>query len=199
MTDIQNQESNDQPKVKNNILMDTVSLQSLGIYMLFKPIDDVISENFCEFIIKANSVFSDDQPLTIMINSPGGEVYSGFGMIDLMETSRLQIQTVGVGCVASMASFILSAGTKGMRIMSKNSFLMSHCFSSGSEGKYHEFVAARSHEDTLHTRGVEHYLKYSNLSEAKIKDILLGNTDRWLTPKEALKYGLCDKISNPWS
>lgn len=173
---------------------DDISLESLGAFMLFKSIDVDSAEDFCEFIIKSNFIFSQSDPLTILINSPGGSVYDGFGMIDLMEISRLKIKTVAIGSVASMGALIFTAGSKGMRVMTKNSFIMTHQFSSYFEGKYHELIANRQHEDLLHTRFIDHFLKHSKMSKKQIETILLGSSDAWLDAKTALKYGLCDKI-----
>jgi ATP-dependent Clp protease protease subunit len=181
------------------ISIDKFSLQSIGAYMLFRPIDEESAEDLCQFIIKANYIFPEEQPLTLLINSPGGGVYDGFGIIDLMESSRLQIQTVGIGMVASMASLIFTAGTKGKRIMSRNSFIMTHQFYQGMEGKYHEFIAQRNHDDDIHKRFVEHFQRHTKMSEKQIQDVLLGSSDKWISAKEALKYGMCDEVRDPWS
>lgn len=178
--------------------MDDFTLESVGAYMLFADIDQDSAKDLCEFIIKANYVFEKDQPLTILINSPGGGVYDGFGIIDLMESSKLVIQTVGIGMMASMASLIFTTGTKGKRIMSRNSFIMTHQFHQGVEGKYHEFVAQRSHEDDIHERFVQHFVRHTKMTEKQVREILLGNSDKWISAKEALEYGLCDEIKDPW-
>jgi ATP-dependent Clp protease protease subunit len=178
--------------------MDTVSLASLGVYMFFEDVNPTSTKNLSEFIIKANCLFDDDQPLTILINSPGGCVYHGFGIIDLMEASRLPIQTVAVGSVCSMGSIIFTSGTPGMRVMSKNAYIMTHQFNDWTEAKYHEFVAQRKHHDDLHNRFVEHFVRTSKMSEAQVKDILLGSSDKWISAQEALEYGLCDMIKDPF-
>lgn len=175
------------------------SLSSIGAYMLFRQIDEESSEDLCEFIIKANYIFPEDQPLTILINSPGGSVYDGLGIIDLMESSKLKIQTVGVGMVASMAALIFTAGTKGMRIMSRNSFIMTHQFAGAQEGRYHEFIAQRPHEDDIHNRFVQHFVRHTKMTEKQVNDVLLGTSDKWITAKEALKYGMCDFVKDPWN
>jgi ATP-dependent Clp protease, protease subunit len=184
---------------KDENSLEDFSLQSIGAYMLFCHIDEESAEDLCQFIIKANYLFPPEQPLTLLINSPGGGVYDAFGIIDLMESSRLEIQTVGIGMVASMAALIFTAGTKGKRVMSRNSFIMTHQFSQVTEGRYHEFVAQRSHEDEIQVRFVQHFLRHTKMTEKQINDVLLGPTDKWISAKEALKYGLCDVIKDPWS
>lgn len=178
---------------------DNFSLQSVGAYMMFQEVDPEASKDFCEFLIKANFVFPADQMLTILINSPGGDVYDGFGMIDLMECSKLKIQTVAVGIVASMAALVFTGGERGHRIMTKNSYIMTHQFSQWFDGKYHELIAHRQHEDDLQQRFVQHFMKHSKLSQKQVIDILLRSSDTWISAKEALKLGLCDKIQDPWN
>lgn len=179
--------------------MEDITLNSIGAYMFYGDVDVDSAKGLCEFIIKANYIFPKQQVLTILVNSGGGEMYDGFSIIDLMETSRLKIQTVGIGVIASMATLITTAGTKGKRIMTKNSFIMTHQFSTYFEGKYHELIATRGHDDELHRRCIEHFLKNSKMTEKQIKDVFLGSSDKWLNAKDALKYGLCDKIQSPWS
>ncbi len=178
--------------------MDNMSLQSIGAYMLFKPIDEEVAEDLCEFIIKANYILPADQPLTILINSPGGSVYDSFGIIDLIESSKLKIKTVGVGLIASMAALIFITGTKGMRTLSRNAFILTHQFSQNIEGKHHELIAQREHDDDIHDRFVKHFIRHTTMTEKQVNDILLSSVDRVLSAKEAKKYGLCDQIQDPW-
>lgn len=178
---------------------DSFSLASIGTYMFFQEVNEDTAKDYCEFIIKSNYIFPTDHPLTVMINSPGGGVYDGFGMIDLMECSRLKIATVAVGIVASMAALLFTAGTKGMRTMSRNSFIMTHQFSNWTEGKYHEFVAQRPHEDELHKRLVGHFVRHTKMTPKLIDEVILGKSDHYIDAKQALKYGMCDRIADPWS
>jgi ATP-dependent Clp endopeptidase proteolytic subunit ClpP len=191
--------ANEQPsRPSDSSPMDELTLQSMGIFMLFEEVMPESAYDLSEFIIKANCVFEETQPLTIFVNTPGGSVYSGLGIVDLMESSRLPIQTVAIGAVASMGSIIFTSGTPGMRVMSRNAYIMTHQFMTGMEGRYHEFLAQRSHDDHMHEKFIAHYVRTSKMSRKQVKDILLGPSDKWLDAKESLKYGLCDVIKNPW-
>ena len=134
----------------------------------------------------------------MLLNSYGGDVYSGFAAIDIMGASRLPIHVVGVGAICSMASLILTAGKPGFRYMSKNSYIMTHTYSSELEGNYHDFVAVRKSQDNMHKRFINHFVNRTKLNERQVKSILLSPTDRWITAEEALSYGLCDAIKDPW-
>lgn len=172
-----------------------ISLQSLGTYMLFGGIDQQTSYETCEFIIKANMLQMSNNPLNIMINSEGGHVTDGFAIIDVMETSRIPVQTIGTGMIASMALLILSAGHKGNRTLTKNTEIMAHQWYGGMEGKFHELMAVTAEHMRLKDTFIKHFKRHSTMNEKQIVDILFSPSDRWLTPQECKKYGLVDRVT----
>jgi ATP-dependent Clp endopeptidase proteolytic subunit ClpP len=178
--------------------IDMFSLASYATYMYFDDVTQDSSRDLVEFLIKSNFVFSTDTTLSLLINSYGGDVHAGFAAIDAMEVSRLEIQTVGIGAICSMAALMFVSGTPGKRIMSRNAFIMTHHFSEGVEGTYHDFIAMRKTQDIMHKRFVDHFVKRTKMTEQQVKDILLSPTDRWITAQEALELGLCDIIRDPW-
>lgn len=178
--------------------IDMFSLESIGSYMYFDDVSQESSKRLVEFVLKANFVFTADTTLTVLINSYGGDVYAGFSAIDVMEVSRLPIQTVGIGAICSMASLIFTAGTPGRRMMSRNSYIMTHQYQEEFGGGYHDFVAMRKTQDDMHRRFVDHFVKRTKMSEKQVKATLLGSTDKWINAKDALKLGLCDVIRDPW-
>lgn len=189
-------DSDDQGGGGLNLLpMDNFSIQALGSHMVFGEIDEHTSLVTIEFLLKANMLLPDSYVLNLFVNSPGGHVTDGFAIIDVMETSRLPIQTVGVGLIASMALLILAAGTKGRRVITKNSAIMAHQFYSYLEGKHHELVAGQKRHVQLEHQFIKYFMTHSSMTEKQIKDILLAPSDRWLTPNECKKYGLCDVVS----
>src|SRR5574343_18032 len=111
------------------IPMEAVSLNTLGTHLLFGEIGTASAYSAINFIIKFNLIYDNGTNLTLMVNSPGGSVSDGFALIVVMETSRLDISTVGIGQVASMGVLVVSAGTKGKRIVTKNTEIMAHQFS----------------------------------------------------------------------
>jgi len=179
--------------------LDNISLTSMGVYMLFDEINEQSSRNTCDFLLKANLLFPSSNTITLFINSPGGSVTDGWAIIDIMETSHIGIQTVGIGEIASMGALIFVAGDRGKRILSRNSFVMTHQFAGVIAGKAHEMIAVRKVHDKLENQFISHFVKHTKMSAKQVRDILLRESDTWLEPKEALKYGLCDIISDPWS
>lgn len=189
-------ESNEQQQ--QIVTLDNVSLSSMGVYMLFDEINEGSSKAACDFLLKANLLFPSDHTVTMFINSQGGNVSDGWAIIDIMETSHIGIQTVGIGEIASMAACIFVSGDKSKRMLSKNSYIMTHQFAGFLAGKAHEMIAARKIHDKLETQFIKHFVHHTKMSEKQVRDILLRESDTWLDPKECLKYGLCDIVSDPW-
>lgn len=180
--------------VPQTLSLDALSLNSLGTHLLYGAIDEQSAYETSHWLLKSALIYNPDEILTMFINSPGGNVDDGNAIISLMESNPHQIQTVAIGCIASMGVSIFIAGTKGLRLMTKNCLVMTHQFTTGMFGKQHELIAGNRMVQILENQFIEHYTRNTTMSAKQVKDILLGPSDRWLEPKECLKYGLCDKI-----
>jgi ATP-dependent Clp protease, protease subunit len=174
---------------------DSNSLESLGCHMFFGEVDTDTSHAACEFILKSNLIQADaKKPLTMFINSVGGECGEGFAVIDLMETSRIPIATVGIGNIMSMGVLLISAGTRGLRTMTKNTEVMAHQFAGYFAGKQHELIATQTAYNMLEQRFIRHFLNHTSMTEKQIRDVLFAPSDRYLTPAECKKFGLVDRV-----
>jgi len=152
-----------------------------------KPlIDWIISENFNRDKKK--------KELTLGICSPGGDLNACFALIDVMKGSKIPIRTIGMGMIASCGLLMFISGTKGRRVLTPNTSILSHQYSWGSFGKEHELFAVVKEFDLTTQRMVAHYKKCTGLSEKDIRKYLLPPQDVWLSAKEAKKLGLCDSI-----
>ena len=103
--------------------------------MLLKPVID--------FILRKNLMPTNVRPkhLTLIINSPGGELPSALALIDTMKGSAIPVHTVGLGMIASCGLLTFMSGAKGHRVLTPNTSILSHQFSWGSDGKAHELFA----------------------------------------------------------
>lgn len=173
---------------------DTFSLEALGVHQFFGEVDEEKSHAACEFILKSNILFKDRSTLTLVINTVGGECSEGFAVIDVMQTSRIPIATVGIGNIMSMGVLLLSAGTKGYRSITRNTEVMAHQFAGYFHGKQHELIAAQTSYQMLEEKLIKHFLSHSKMSEKQIRDVLFGPSDRYLTPTECLRFGLVDRV-----
>ena len=147
-------------------------------------------------IIEKNLLPQKERPkeITLVINSPGGQVHSAFALIDTMKGSAIPIKTIGLGMIASCGILTFMSGTKGKRFITPNTSILSHQYSWGSAGKEHELFARVREFELSTTRMIDHYKKCTGMSEKKIREVLLPAEDVWLSAKEAVKYGIADKI-----
>jgi len=169
-------------------------LASNGVYVLMEEITMESCRNCLTWIMNHNLAESRLPQLTLIINSPGGDVHAAFALIDTMKASSIPIKTVGLGLIASCGFLIFIAGKKGSRILTPNTSILSHQYSWGSAGKEHELFARVREFELSTARMMDHYKKCTGLSEKKIREVLLPAEDVWLSAKEAVKYGIADKI-----
>lgn len=173
---------------------DTLSLEALGVCLFTGEVNMESARYASEFILKSNLLQTHLQNLTFFINSEGGSTSDGFAVIDLMETSRIPISTVGIGQIASMGVLLLSAGTPGYRVLTKNAEVMAHQFSGYFAGKHHELLAQQQSYEMLEKRFMKHFLRHTNMNERQIRDIVFAKTDRYLTPEECKRFGIVDRV-----
>lgn len=135
----------------------------------------------------------DDQaPITMYINSPGGSVSAGMAIFDTMQFIPCEVSTVCFGMAASMGSFLLAAGTKGKRKSLPNSRIMIHQPLGGAQGQASDVrIQAR---EILHMREIlnQHLADATGQTQDKILEDC--DRDNYMTPEEALEYGLIDEI-----
>ncbi len=174
-------------EIKNN-------LATNGVYVLMDDINMETCRECIKWIMNCNLATTRLPKLTLIINSPGGDVHAAFALIDTMKASTIPIKTVGLGLIASCGFLIFIAGKKGQRILTPNTSILSHQYSWGSDGKEHELYARVKEFELSTKRMIEHYKKCIGMTEKKIKEVLLPPQDVWLSADEARKLKICDKI-----
>lgn len=133
-----------------------------------------------------------EKDISLYINSPGGEVYSGLAILDTMNFIKPQVSTICVGMAASMAAVLLSAGAKGKRFCLPHSKVMIHQPSGGAQGQQTEIEIVA--EEIKKTRRELNQI-LSDVSGQPIEKVQADTErDNYLTASEALDYGLIDRI-----
>lgn len=157
-------------------------------------IGDEITDNSANIIISEllylDSINHND--INIYINSPGGSVTAGMAIYDTMNFIKSDVSTICIGMAASMGAFLLSSGTKGKRYALPNSEVMIHQPLGGVQGQATEIKIAA--ERILKLKDKLNKLLSSNTNQ-DIKTIEQDTErDNFMSTKEALEYGLIDKI-----
>lgn len=133
-----------------------------------------------------------DKDISLYINSPGGSVSDGLAVYDTMQFIKPDVATYGIGLQASMGAFLLSSGEKGKRFLLPNSRVMIHQPSAGTQGKVTDMEITLRETIRIKTLLNEILAKNTGQKLAKIeKDV---DRDFWMDAKEAVEYGLADKI-----
>lgn len=133
-----------------------------------------------------------DKDISLYINSPGGSVYAGLGIFDTMEFIKPDVQTICVGMAASMGAFLLAAGAKGKRYSLPNSRIMIHQPSGGSRGMASDIaIQAKEIQDLKHLLNTVLAEKTGQSLETIARDT---DRDNYMSPSQALEYGLIDRI-----
>ena len=164
------------------------------VIMLGRPIDDTVAN-----LLVAQLIFlaADDaeKEIQIYINSPGGSVASGFAIYDTMQYIKPPISTVAMGMAASFATVILMAGAKGRRFALPNARIHLHQPLIGGRG-----LRGQATDLDIHAREIMRIKKelnelishHTGQSVEKVeKD---SDRDFYLSPEEAIEYGLIDGI-----
>lgn len=180
----------------NSTLNNSGSKDTLNSFaLLFDEVNDEAAKQIIQWVIECN--FQEDGPtiLNLLINSPGGDLHSAFAIIDVMKSSKVPIRTIGLGQISSAGLMVFMAGTKGQRVLTPNTSIMSHAWSGGAIGKSHELFAASKEFVLTNERMIEHYVSCTGLSEKMILKYLLPSQDVYLSANDALKYKLCDQVA----
>ena len=160
------------------------------IIILSGEIDDNLANSVVAQLLYLDSVNHDD--INLYINSPGGSITAGMAIYDTMNFVKSKVSTICIGMNASMAAFILSSGEKGLRFALPNSEIMIHQPLGGAEGQATEIKIAAERILKLKEKLNIILSKNTDQNLAKIEEDT--ERDYFLSAKEALEYGIIDKI-----
>jgi len=154
------------------------------------PVDQHMSD-----IVQAQMLFLDSveqKDITLYINSPGGSVLCGLGIVDLMNYIKSDVVTTNIGMCASMGSVLLSSGTKGKRSSLVYSKVMTHQVSHGTSGNIQDTRINQMEAEKYN------YILFKMLAEncgKTIDEVLeFSARDRWYNSDEAKEFGLIDEV-----
>jgi len=130
--------------------------------------------------------------ISLYINSPGGSVTDGLAIFDTMNYIKCDVSTICVGLAASMGAFLLAAGAKGKRYALPNSEIMIHQPLGGARGQATDIAIQAEHILKLKKKLTEIIAENSGQDFEKVAADC--ERDYYMSAKEAMKYGLVDKV-----
>ena len=133
-----------------------------------------------------------NKPQYLYINSPGGSVIAGLSLYDTIGHVNSEVITVNVGMSASMASFILGAGSRGKRIALPHSRVMIHQPMGGSEGQAEDVRVEAEQIMRIKNTLVTMYADMTGQTRERLLSDL--DRDNYMSAQQALDYGLIDRI-----
>ena len=161
------------------------------IVMLSEEVNDVTAS-----LIVAQFLYLEaqdpDKDIQFYINSPGGSISAGMAIYDTMQFVKCDVSTICVGMAASMGSFLLAGGTKGKRYSLPHSEILIHQPLGGTEGQASDIAIQAAHMAAIKER--MNRLLAQNTGQPYEKIVKDTDRDNWMTPEQALEYGLIDRI-----
>lgn len=166
-------------------------LLSDRIIMLQEEVTDQLAQAITAQLLYLESE-DPEKEIHMYINSPGGSVSAGLAILDTMQYIRPKVCTVCMGMAASMGAVLLAAGSKGSRLILPNAEVMIHQPLGGAQGQATDIEIQARH--ILRTK--KRLTRILAEACGKDTDVLAADMERdnWLSAKEALDYGLVDRI-----
>ena len=160
------------------------------IIILNGEIDDNTANTVVAQLLYLDSLNNDD--ISLYINSPGGSITAGMAIYDTMNFIKSDVSTICIGMAASMAAFLLASGSKNKRYSLPNSEIMIHQPLGGAKGQATEIQIAAERIIKLKNKLNRILSEKTNQPLNKISEDT--ERDNFMDSKEALDYGLIDKI-----
>jgi len=161
------------------------------IIFLGSEVNDQVANRICAQMLLL-AAEDEERDIWLYINSPGGSVYSGMAIYDIMQFVTNDVATVAMGMAASMGQLLLCAGAPGKRMALPHARIMMHQPSGGIGGTASD-IAIQA-EQMLYTKRMfqERVAFHTGQSLEQIEAD--SDRDRWFTASEARDYGFIDKV-----
>lgn len=170
-------------------LIDKTLLHDRKIF-LWGEIDEKSAKHVIERMLYLDNL--GEEEIRFYLSSPGGYVTSGFAIYDTMNSLRSPVSTICSGLAASMASILLSAGTKGRRFVQPYAKVMIHQPSGGAQGQASNIEIQAAEILKIKEQSARILAQNCNQDYNRIlKDF---NRDYWMNARESLDYGIVDEI-----
>jgi ATP-dependent Clp protease, protease subunit len=151
---------------------------------------DAIQEATEECLLAQMTYDNDDIHIDLHIQSPGGDLMAGMFMADYLLKNKVAVHSYVDGYAASSATLLSVACKK--RFAYKNSVMLVHQLSGGTDGKYADIKVQVKNMDALMDRVTRFYIDHTHFTTEELKELM--TTDLWLDSNKCLQYGLIDAV-----
>lgn len=134
------------------------------------------------------------RPIHLVISTYGGSVDEMFSLYDTIHFLPCPVHTIALGKVMSAGVLLLAAGQKGERLIGKSSRIMLHSVNGGCQGNVFEMQNTIKEQKRLQDQMVRGLLAETKLTRKKINEIMNSNQDFYITPFQAIKWGIADRL-----
>lgn len=161
------------------------------VFLYGEVTEESIAQNIFQLLHLAGL---NNKPIYLVVSSYGGSVDEMFSLYDTIKFLPCPVHTVALGKIMSAGVLLLAAGAKGQRMMGKSARLMIHPISGGAWGNVFEVVNATNEHVRLQKQLVDNLIQQTSMTEKTIEKIMRSGHDYFMTPEEALKFGIIDRI-----
>lgn len=175
--------------------MTNATLLNYRILFLSEPVTAAVANRLIAELLLLDAV-NHEAPIDLYINSPGGNVLDGLAIIDTMQCIQAPVSTICVGQAASMAAWILAAGTKGLRFATPNAEVMIHQVAAAFSGEISDIRIHTQRVTQLQERLVRMLSEWTGRAVEQIQRDL--EREFFITGEEAKDYGIVDAILEPF-
>lgn len=176
---------------KSSEVIENLSFKSRFVFV-FGVINDKIARSTVERLIALSS--ESDKPIHVLVSSPGGHVESGDAIHDMMKFVSAPVTTIGSGWVASAGTHIYLAAPKERRFCLPNTRFMIHQPSGGAGGQASD-IAIQAREIVKTRERISRTVSDAT-GQAYEKVLVDMERDYWMSPQEAIEYGIVAKVIN---
>lgn len=163
-------------------------------------VDGVVEDAMSDLVVAQLLFLESVDPkadISMYINSPGGSVTAGLAIYDTMNYIQPDVRTICIGQAASMGAMLLSNGARGKRFSLPSSRIMIHQVSGGAEGTAADVRIQAREMDRLNDILTQYMA--DNVGKGFDETKLAMDRDNFMSPQEALSFGLIDKVIKHWS
>ena len=173
------------------IIMPSNSNQDRIVFLSGDVNEHSITSVIEQLLVLANQ---SRKPIHLVVSTYGGSVDEMFSLYDTIKFLPCPVHTVGLGKVMSAGVLLLAAGTKGKRQLGRSARVMIHPVSGGIAGNIFEMMNEVAESQRLQSLMVDALVAESKMSKDQIVKMMKSGYDNYLTPTEAIKLGIVDRL-----